>query len=560
MDATLPGILLTGASGFVGRNFIQAAAGRFRLFCVARRSMDEAGVEPEPNLRWIQADLSDAGAMPAMINLVRCLGEVDYLVNLAGYYDFTNQENENYARANVLGVRNLLNAARELGVKRFITISSLAACPFGPVVDEDTRPDSDTPYGRSKIAAEEVVRRHAGDVPCAIVRSAAVFSDWCEYPPLYALLGNWLSDRFPDSRVIAGQGLTGLPYIHVKDLAQLILRVIEKSGALEHVHTLNASPDGTVTHLDLYRAATRFCYNKEPRPFLLPLPLLSLAIPVKRALARFMGKTAFEQTWMLKFVDRQLVAGSARTRRELDWEPATRRTLLRRVVFMIENMKRQPDIWRGVNEARLHKSGHRPHLALHGVLCDAMDAEREEAVTAVMSQLTAKGGNGARDPVLRKLGGLAPVVLKSYARLLLQLIVTVIRTVNRPRLAQSAYDHAFAPMNMGFGDGFASHCLLVAGEHLIARFRHRSDFQRLTPGAPEYIAMTIHMAMDRIEDYVETNMRQIPEVAAELHASPPPADCAALGEAVAGLETLCRMAAAGTSHARAARDGEAGEG
>lgn len=559
MDVTLPGILLTGASGFVGRNFIQAATGRYRLFCVARRSMDEAGVEPEPNLRWIQADLADAGAMPAMINLVRHLGEVDYLVNLAGYYDFTNQENENYARANVLGVRNLLEAARELNVKRFITISSLAACPFGPVADEDTPPDSDTPYGRSKIAAEEMVRRHAGDLPCAIVRSAAVFSDWCEYPPLYALLGNWLSGRFPDSRAIAGRGLTGLPYIHVKDLVGIFLRIIEKSGELGGLSVFNASPDGTVTHLDLYRAATRFSLGQEPRPLFLPVPLLSLAIPAKRLLARLLGKTAFEQTWMLDFVDKQLVVSSERTRRELGWEPTPRRTLLRRVVFMIENMKRQPDMWRGRNEARLHKSGHRPHVALHGVLCQALDAERELAVTAVMTLLSDKGGTGAKGTVLRTLASMNPKVLKSYVRLVLQLIATIICTVNRPRLTQSAYDHSFSPLHSGFDAGFSSHCLLVAGERLIGRFRDRIDFERLTPGSGEYVAMTIHMAMDRIEDYAESCMRQLPEVAAGLHASPPPEDGAALDEAVAELESLCRMAAAGTSHGRAVRDGEAGE-
>ena len=64
MDYSLPGILLTGASGFVGRNFIKSAIGKFRLFCVARRSMDEAGVQPDPNLRWIQVDIAEAQAIP----------------------------------------------------------------------------------------------------------------------------------------------------------------------------------------------------------------------------------------------------------------------------------------------------------------------------------------------------------------------------------------------------------------------------------------------------------------------------------------------------------------
>ena len=59
MDSRLPGLVLTGASGFVGRNVIKAATGRFRLYCIARRSMEEAGVQPDANLRWLQVDLGD---------------------------------------------------------------------------------------------------------------------------------------------------------------------------------------------------------------------------------------------------------------------------------------------------------------------------------------------------------------------------------------------------------------------------------------------------------------------------------------------------------------------
>ncbi len=59
MDYRLPGLMLTGASGFEGRNFIKAAAEKFRLFCVARRSAEEAGVQANKNLRWAQVDIAD---------------------------------------------------------------------------------------------------------------------------------------------------------------------------------------------------------------------------------------------------------------------------------------------------------------------------------------------------------------------------------------------------------------------------------------------------------------------------------------------------------------------
>ena len=48
MDEKLPGMVVTGASGFVGRHFLASAGGRYRLFCLARRSRQEAAI---PDIR-----------------------------------------------------------------------------------------------------------------------------------------------------------------------------------------------------------------------------------------------------------------------------------------------------------------------------------------------------------------------------------------------------------------------------------------------------------------------------------------------------------------------------
>ena len=211
MDQSLPGLMLTGASGFVGRNFIKAATGRFRLFCLARRSMEEAGVQQDGNLRWIQVDIADEERLRDIAPRVREHGGVDYVVNLAGYYDFTNEVHYEYVRTNVRGTKNMLELARELKARRFVFASSQAACPFGEVVTEETPPTAEMPYAQSKRAGEELVREYAQWFPCAIVRIAAVFSDWCEYPPLYTLLNNWCSGKFLESRLSGGRGQTAVP-------------------------------------------------------------------------------------------------------------------------------------------------------------------------------------------------------------------------------------------------------------------------------------------------------------------------------------------------------------
>ena len=544
MDPALPGLVLTGASGFVGRNLIKAASGRFRLYCIARRSMEEAGVQPEANLRWLQVDLGDRDGVLALAGRLR--GAVDYVISLAGYYDFTNAEHFEYVRTNVHGTRNLLDLAREVGAKRFVFASSQAACRFGVTVTEDTPPDADIPYARSKRAGEELVREYSQWLPAVIVRIAAVFSDWCEYPPLYTLLNNWMSGRLLESRILAGRGQSAIPYIHVQDLAQFFLRVLDRHESLARLCTLNAGPDGAVSHLDLYRLATRFYYNQARRPLCTPVWLLYPMVLVRLVQNHLLGREPFERLWMLKYVDQQLVADSRRTRELLDWKPTPRKTITRRLVFLIENMQRNPELWRSWNEAMLHRTANRPQLVLHERLCAAMDSERDEVVQPVVRALlaAAEGAIPGNGPAPRSLDS---QVLTSYVRLLCQLIVTTLRTRNRPMMQQYAHTIAFLPLNAGLSNGLASYTLFLLGDQLIARFRSRPEFQRLAPGADDYVAMTIHMAMDQIEDRLELARLQSPALREELRRMAPPTNNARLEKVVNQLEELCREAVSGQS-------------
>ena len=544
MDPALPGLVLTGASGFVGRNVIKAASGRFRLYCIARRSMEEAGVQPEANLRWLQVDLGDRDGVLALAGRLR--GAVDYVISLAGYYDFTNEEHFEYVRTNVHGTRNLLDLAREVGAKRFVFASSQAACRFGVTVTEDTPPDADIPYARSKRAGEELVREYSQWLPAVIVRIAAVFSDWCEYPPLYTLLNNWMSGRLLESRILAGRGQSAIPYIHVQDLAQFFLRVLDRHQSLARLCTLNAGPDGAVSHLDLYRLATRFYYNQARRPLCTPVWLLYPMVLVRLVQNHLLGREPFERLWMLKYVDQQLVADSRRTRELLDWKPTPRKTITRRLVFLIENMQRNPELWRSWNEAMLHRTANRPQLVLHERLCAAMDSERDEVVQPVVRALlaAAEGAIPGNGPAPRSLDS---QVLTSYVRLLCQLIVTTLRTRNRPMMQQYAHTIAFLPLNAGLSNGLASYTLFLLGDQLIARFRSRPEFQRLAPGADDYVAMTIHMAMDQIEDRLELARLQSPALREELRRMAPPTNNTRLEKVVGQLEELCREAVSGQS-------------
>jgi len=355
MDYRLPGLLLTGASGFEGRDFIKAAGEKFRLFCVARRSAEEAGVQANKNLRWVQVDIADWSNLKDLITLTKDFGGVDYIVHLAGYYDYTNMEHPSYARTNVEGTKNMLELAKVMEIKRFFFASSQASCSFNTIVSEESPPDANIPYARSKKAGEAMVSDYSRLFPCAIVRIAAVFSDWCEYLPLYYLLNNWLSGDMLRSRIIAGHGKTAIPYIHVDDLSHFFLKVIEKSEKLEQNIILNAGPDGATSHLELFQTATQYYYSKSHKPIFTNRRVLVPMILARRLLSRVNGKQSFEHLWMLDYIDKQLVADSSKTRNILAWNPTPNKTITNRLSLIINNMKLNEYVWRKRNEPMLQR-------------------------------------------------------------------------------------------------------------------------------------------------------------------------------------------------------------
>jgi len=99
---------------------------------------------------------------------------VDTIVHLAGVVNAVSQRE--YAEVNVEGTRAVVKAAQAVNA-RLVHISSLSVA--GPASaaapsTEDTPPNPMTPYGRSKLASEHVVRSAVG-LRWTILRPAIVY-------------------------------------------------------------------------------------------------------------------------------------------------------------------------------------------------------------------------------------------------------------------------------------------------------------------------------------------------------------------------------------------------
>src|SRR5271157_3849656 len=127
-----PTIIITGASGFIGRYFMDMVKEHYQIIAIARRSSKEAGIPFHPNIYWIQWDIASKVQLRDVLGIIHDRGGADYLLHLAAFYDFDYTDNTAYQRTNVEGTINVVELARQLNIKRFIFASSLAACNFPP--------------------------------------------------------------------------------------------------------------------------------------------------------------------------------------------------------------------------------------------------------------------------------------------------------------------------------------------------------------------------------------------------------------------------------------------
>ncbi len=531
MNKDLPGIIVTGASGFIGKNFIEASARDFRLFCLARRSQNEAGIPRHENIRWSQVDVSDFANLQEVVQSINKYGGADFVLHLAGYYDFTMKDHPAYQLTNVTGTRNVLKLAQYLNIKRFIFASSLAACRFtkdpSKILHEQSEPDARYPYAKSKRKAEELIHNYSGMFPCSILRLAAVFSDWCEYPPLFAFLNTWLTGKW-NSRILGGRGTSSITYIHVSDLIKLIHIIIAKTETLPRINTFNASPGGTVSHNELFKAATRYYFGRARKPIRIPKFIAMPGVIFRTALGSLLGNKPFERPWMIRYIDRKLVVDASYTENTLGWNISHRNDILRRLLFMIENMKNHYVDWTVKNEAQMIRTTTRFNLKAYEVML-----RNRDLVINRMYDFIYIAENTDRFANYRKMDNM---VIKWYITMLYQLIATSIKVGDRILIRKYIQTIAYRRYSNGFQvseviDFISQFERIIKGELLIDPETTKTKEQLLNA-----ISIAIQLSIDEMEESFETFEKQPAEMTLLQERGPFLQNVGNLKQIISGLE------------------------
>ncbi len=164
-------VAVTGANGFIASHVREELAAQgidVRALVRAPRVADS--VTPAS---FVEVDYESTPSV------LRALDGADAVVHLLGHAHQSGRDPGVYQRVNVEYTRRVLEASGQVGVRRFVFLSSVKAIGNGTEkpYNEKTPANPTDPYGRSKLEAENVVRtrsRHFG-TDFAILRPPLVY-------------------------------------------------------------------------------------------------------------------------------------------------------------------------------------------------------------------------------------------------------------------------------------------------------------------------------------------------------------------------------------------------
>jgi nucleoside-diphosphate-sugar epimerase len=229
-------ILITGGTGFLGAYIIKALVEAGHRVRAIRRTVKVPFFIPEKILQqveWMEGDVLD------IVSLEEAMQGIDGVIHSAALVSFRQSDRAAMNSINIEGTANVVNAALEAGIKRFVHISSVAALGRtrkAEKVTEDRKWEdsaSNTHYAISKYHAEvEVWRGFAEGLEGVILNPSTIlgYGDW--HSSSCAIFKNAYKE-FPWYT----EGVNG--FVGVEDVAAAAVQLLS-SGITEKRFIVNA--------------------------------------------------------------------------------------------------------------------------------------------------------------------------------------------------------------------------------------------------------------------------------------------------------------------------------
>ncbi len=210
-------ILLTGATGRLGSHVLAAL--------LARKEHVRAIVRPGSKStlpRGVERFVWDLSSDPLPHT---AFVDVDRVIHLAGLVG--SRPLSELMLSNTVATRNLVSSCPQK-LSKLVVASSISIYGEykGQTVNEEFKPRTESPYGKSKLASEEEVRAHRRGIPTALLRFGMIYGPGFEegYFTVFAQLQK-------GKMTILGDGKNRVPLVQAIDVVQAILLALDSNAS-----------------------------------------------------------------------------------------------------------------------------------------------------------------------------------------------------------------------------------------------------------------------------------------------------------------------------------------
>lgn len=232
-------LLVTGGAGFIGGNFIHYIISKYPEYQVCNLDLlTYAGdltkhreIENNGNYSFVNIDISERAA----VNEIFKQEKFDYVIHFAAesHVDRSIADSEVFIRTNVLGTYNLLEAARENGIQKFVHVSTdevYGELDFDPTsfFTEESPLQPNSPYSASKASSDLLVRAYfeTYSLPVNITRCSNNYGPY-HFPE--KLIPLTISRALNDRKIpVYGDGKNVRDWLHVHDHCAAIALILHE--------------------------------------------------------------------------------------------------------------------------------------------------------------------------------------------------------------------------------------------------------------------------------------------------------------------------------------------
>jgi nucleoside-diphosphate-sugar epimerase len=306
-------ILVTGATGFLGRNLCQHLARQgYRLRALARPTSDVAFLEA------LGAEIA-IGDVRDLDSVRTALTGCDMVIHAAARFRLWGPP-ELFEEINLWGTRNVLATAYALGVRRFVHISTVIVVgpqPPGTIITEATPygPYHGDNYARTKMGGERLALSYAEiGLPVIVLRPGALYGPWGHY----AFNRLFFEEFLRGWRVQVHQGRHVIFPCYVGDAAAAIEAALTR-GRMGEVYNVSGE---SITHREANETVSQLA-GKSSWRIDVPASLMINLARLLEFIALFTQREPFYPLNLVPYVFEDWHVCSDKARRELEFEPVS---------------------------------------------------------------------------------------------------------------------------------------------------------------------------------------------------------------------------------------------